>query len=337
MTLDLSRYARELTDGGVLVAVAVVWACVWLVRWFISSWREGLRKAREAEVAATEPDPDWGVASSQSIVPLSFSLDTSSIWSTLHCETPSTAVHVESTLTTLLQQEFTKHGAGLWSKSWKKPWEVEGSDVAILTGVVPWLLPEAVKGPWPLGEVPGGVTQLSEALRRLEALGWRSYQLDAIRAAAGAPLGRCVLELGTGAGKTRVALGLAYALRGRWAYVVYGKDLVAQTAADVAQWRTQGLAVDLHPMGWRALAKRAEEHWTGVIVDECHQVAAPSYAEALEKFKGEWRIGMSGTPGDRPDGKTAFVYGLLGPSVYAITVEELTRMGFLAEGKVFLR
>jgi superfamily II DNA or RNA helicase len=175
---------------------------------------------------------------------------------------------------------------------------------------------------------------LASGIAILADQGWRRYQLDAIRAAIVAPLGRGYLDVGTGGGKTHIAAGLAFAGTGRWLYVTHGRSQVRQAEKAFASiGKTLDISIICRTWG-KVTSDQLGKDMAGIIVDECHQCPAPSRAHILAQFRGGWRIGLSGTPLDRTDAKNYLVVGLLGPQLHQISVRELTAQGSLTPGKV---
>jgi superfamily II DNA or RNA helicase len=73
----------------------------------------------------------------------------------------------------------------------------------------------------------------------------------------------------------------------------------------------------------------------GIIVDECHALAAATRIRLLRMCSNAyWRVGESGTPLDRGDGKSLKVIGALGPIVAEVTAAELIDKGYLAKPTV---
>jgi superfamily II DNA or RNA helicase len=216
-----------------------------------------------------------------------------------------------------------------------RPWLIDTSAWApptlkILAGLLPFV--------WPDFDWPKVLNRdVKSAIDQLIQWGWRDYQAEAVSAALHAPLGRCVLDVGTGGGKTRIAWGIAFASDVQpWLYVVYGRDLVRQSRdafTGLSAAHAQGSDVQLDCVGWNDMRIRAAGY-AGVIVDECHGAAARTRAHALASFKGGWRIGLSGTPLDRTDARNAMIIGLLGPVAYRIGVDDLVADGHLTPGKV---
>jgi superfamily II DNA or RNA helicase len=189
--------------------------------------------------------------------------------------------------------------------------------------------------PWPH---PRACRHLLQRINFLRELGWREYQLEAIAYGCAALYGRGVLKLAAGAGKTMVAHGLAFCVGGSWLYIVYGKALVKQ-----AQESFEKLSSCVRDRGYRgpdilvtgynkSVISDVDAGWSGLIVDECHQVAAKQRAGAIAAFDGPFRIGLSATPFERLDGNNALVEGLLGPLLYEVSAQTLLKNGYLTKG-----
>lgn len=230
--------------------------------------------------------------------------------------------------------EKIAQGLGTLKKGGMQPWfryqDVDqGWNLKILAGLLPWL--------WPQREWPQVLdSDINGALEALADYGWRAYQVEAVAAALRAPLGRGIIEVGTGGGKTRIAWGIARVVAGPWCYVVHGKDLVLQASNSFRGMNEQfGVEVNLQAMGWSDRRIGSVE-WEGIIVDECHQCAARTRARQLAVFQGGWRIGMSSTPLDRCDDRNPMTVGFFGPVCCKAGVAQLTEGGFLTPGRVII-
>jgi superfamily II DNA or RNA helicase len=136
-----------------------------------------------------------------------------------------------------------------------------------------------------------------------------------------------------------VAYGLSYCIGGLWLYVVYGRSLIKQAQEDFERLASC-VAGQGHPeptimvSGYRqSLLSDDAVGWTGLIIDECHHVAAQQRAEAVAPFTGPYRMGLSATPFERLDGNNALVEGLLGPLIYEVKAETLLENGYLTKGQ----
>lgn len=243
--------------------------------------------------------------------------------------TPEALDSIECTLSEKIAQ-----GLGTLKRSGIQPWfrhiTHDGLHrLKILAGLLPWLQPER--------EWPKVLDRcIDSQLEQLIKWGWRAYQAAAVSAALDAPLGRGIVEVGTGGGKTRIAWGIAYAAGGPWCYVVHGRDLVRQAATAFRGMGEQfGSPVNIQAMGWSDRRIRSAG-WAGLIVDECHQASARTRAQQMAAFSGGWRIGLSGTPLDRSDDRNPMTVGFFGPVCYQARVSDLTEEGFLTPGRVVI-
>jgi superfamily II DNA or RNA helicase len=165
------------------------------------------------------------------------------------------------------------------------------------------------------------------------------HQQAAVDAALTAPLGRSILEVPTGGGKTRIAagLGVAGALAGarRWLYAAPNLELLKQAKS------TFDAAPGTGSVQWefstysqlRAEAASLGE-FDGAIFDEVHRAAACGWSFGVVMVKANIRVGMSGTPLDRTDARNPIVMGLTGPVVMRVELPELQEQGKLAKGSV---
>lgn len=276
---------------------------------------------------------------------LSVALDARSIWAELSGPAEGLDI-IEHSLESQVKQQL--QGAGKNERSNRKtlpqallPWIRKSPErLKIMAGLLLWASPNGAQWPtvWNQGD-----DVLAARMGTLESLGWRDYQLEAVRLAVTAPLGRGILELGTGAGKTWVAAGIAYVAGGDWVYVVYGRDLVRQARESFAKIGelirgedTQGHNWTLAAYGWGGVPTWALQKTAGMLVDECHGVSARTRAHVVAQYRGGWRLGLSATPTDRTDRKNPLVIGLLGPPLLTIGVKELTEMGHLSRGRVVM-
>lgn len=70
----------------------------------------------------------------------------------------------------------------------------------------------------------------------------------------------------------------------------------------------------------------------GVIVDECHTVAAASHYAVLQSMPNAYfRIGLSGTPFARGDGRSLLVEAAIGPTIHRVRTQTLVDAGVLAK------
>lgn len=180
----------------------------------------------------------------------------------------------------------------------------------------------------------------------------RPYQVDALEAAIKAKRG--VLQLPTGAGKTNIAVALMLSLPCRWLFLVDSADLVKQgaeryrkltgrdcgmiaegkfTTGDIVFATFQSVHSKLETPAMRTYLQGVQ----GVLVDECHTVAATTFYDVLGHLPNAYyRTGLSATPLSRLDRKSILTIARLGSVVFKMTPGELAALGYIAEPRVTL-
>jgi superfamily II DNA or RNA helicase len=173
--------------------------------------------------------------------------------------------------------------------------------------------------------------------KRLE-LAWRSrreprpYQTEAMKAWL-SQLGRGIVVLPTGAGKTQVAL-MAIADRQRSTLVVVPTlDLVRQwydqlrQCFDVEIGIVGGGEYSLHPITVTTYdsaymhAERFGDKFALMVFDEVHHLPSASYQLAAKLSLAPYRLGLTATP-ERVDGQDALLEELIGAIVYRKQIVE---------------
>ncbi len=185
------------------------------------------------------------------------------------------------------------------------------------------------------------------------AVAWlRDYQQVALAACLEKRAG--VLKMGTGSGKTEVAVALTTVVPCRWLFLVSQLDLLAQTAeryrkrtgeevgvvgegefrpARVTVAMAQSLYDKLAVPRVRELVRGAQ----GAIFDECHGLGSPrDFKVAMACENAVHRIGLSGTPFARGDGRNAFVMAATGPIIYELASAKLAEVGALTPLEVVM-
>ena len=241
-----------------------------------------------------------------------------------------------------------------------------GGRVRVLTGIVPTLLDKASKRGLRIEVMDGReLPPVDEAaLQALQDHPWamtgsRGYQYQAVREALhGGPgrlqrplAGRGIVWAPTGAGKGHIACAIAYSVPGHWVYMVHRGNLADDVAArwdrltmgleppagyvTQGRWRPgkrftvatlQTLYANIRKQRFLDLAERT----VGIVVDEAHTCPAKTFAAVVRGFeRAGYRIGLSGTPLDRTDQRSAYAVGLLGPIVYRVSAEELSDAGVI--------
>lgn len=146
---------------------------------------------------------------------------------------------------------------------------------------------------------------------------------------------RGVVELPTGAGKTRLAVLALLEVRRDTLVLVPTLDLVAQWA-DVLR-RDTGLAVgtvgggsfDIAPVTVSTYAsayrhgERFGDRFGLAVFDECHHLPGEAYAHCAEALIAPFRLGLSATP-ERADRRHELLDELIGPLVYRKAIPELS-------------
>jgi superfamily II DNA or RNA helicase len=146
---------------------------------------------------------------------------------------------------------------------------------------------------------------------------------------------RGVVELPTGAGKTRLAVLALLEVRRDTLVLVPTLDLVAQWAEVLR--RDTGLAVgtigggafDIAPVTVSTYAsayrhgERFGNRFGFAIFDECHHVPGAGYAHCAEVLIAPYRLGLSATP-ERADQRHGLLDGLIGPPVFRKAIPELS-------------
>lgn len=153
------------------------------------------------------------------------------------------------------------------------------------------------------------------------------------------PFGGGLLHLPCGFGKTVVGIAEAVALGRRTAWLVTTEDLMTQTVERLAQ-HTGGTArvgivqentcdyvgkdfvvCMLATLHKRQYPPEFYDSFGTVVVDECHHIAAPTYAAALSKFRPKHLLGLTATP-KRGDGMFPLVTHLIGPTLFSVQRNE---------------
>jgi len=175
----------------------------------------------------------------------------------------------------------------------------------------------------------------------------RDYQLEAVQAAMQAPYWRSIIKAPGGSGKTHIAAGIiscgASIGLGSWLYLVTNKELASQTARVFDRVMPEMLEqlgapdVEVICTSYGTLPPLAARGVRGVLVDECHGIAARTRMRALAQAENAvFRCGLSATPLKRQDIFNSTVVGLLGPVVYQVDPERLIAAGHLAKGNYHL-
>lgn len=175
----------------------------------------------------------------------------------------------------------------------------------------------------------------------------RPYQRAALQACLARTWG--VVKAPTGAGKTIIMAGLVASVPCRWVIAAPQIDLLQQTAEKIKRFTGEdcGIVGDgvwdprrvtvatLQTLSQRAqdpACRRLLAEVGGLVVDECHVLGASSfYKVVMRATKAAYRIGFSGTPFARGDGRSVYAMAALGPKLYEILAPELVEEGVLSK------
>lgn len=204
-------------------------------------------------------------------------------------------------------------------------------------GKVQDALPNVEWAPWEfdLAEFPAGLPNTPSTIEL------RDYQNTIVnevfaKLRGGAELGG-LIEMGTGTGKTIVALKLVEMLRLRATILVPNNVLLNQWADEARHWLKiepgilGGGERSLGPITiatWQSAGKKGKindqlrAETSLLIVDECNGVTSPIRRKTLSLFKPKHILGLTATP-DRTDGQTMGVHYLLGHTLARHQATEL--------------
>jgi superfamily II DNA or RNA helicase len=91
----------------------------------------------------------------------------------------------------------------------------------------------------------------------------------------------------------------------------------------------EGLSV----LTYATATKRDLSHYGLVIADEVHRAAADTYYDAIQGATNAWyRLGLTGTPKGRSDGKEIFIEGGIGPVCYTVSRQLLIERSLCSSG-----
>jgi superfamily II DNA or RNA helicase len=147
-----------------------------------------------------------------------------------------------------------------------------------------------------------------------------------------------VLQAGTGAGKTVIALATVVARKQPTLVMVHTKELLDQWVQRIEQFlgikagRIGGGVFDpsLITVGTvQTIKKKIKEIVTSfgyIIVDECHRTPSSTFLECVSLFDCKYMLGLSATP-YRRDNLGKIIYVALGDRVHEVNKNHLYRSG----------
>lgn len=174
----------------------------------------------------------------------------------------------------------------------------------------------------------------------------RPYQREALEACLSRVRG--VVKSPTGSGKTVIIAALVASGDCRWLVAAPQIDLLDQTARQIERftgercgkvgdgtWAPARVTVaTLQTLAERqgtAEGRELLEGVGGLVVDEAHVGGAASYYKVMMACQATYRLGFSGTPFARGDGRNVYVMAALGPKIYEIKAPELIEAGVLSK------
>lgn len=161
--------------------------------------------------------------------------------------------------------------------------------------------------------------------------------------------GRGIIKHPTGAGKSNIAAVAPILFGGHWVFLVHRSHLAQDVAERYekfcgrkAGWIAEGefnpedeftvcTIQTLNMMLGTARFKKWAEGINGVLIDECHTVAAETHSNVTMGFSNAyWKIGLSGTPLDRTDKKSILAVAAIGPIIHEKKAGDLVNEGYLS-------
>lgn len=174
----------------------------------------------------------------------------------------------------------------------------------------------------------------------------RPYQLQAVEDLCQHEFG--VLEAGTGAGKTVIALAVIARRRQPTIILVHTKELLYQWQQRIEQFLglKAGLIGDGHleagPLSV-AIVNSARRKldilaplYGHLVVDECHRVPASLFTEVVTAFASRYSLGLSATA-FRSDGLTDLIHYYLGVQRHQVESTKLYRSGAVLQPQFIQR
>jgi superfamily II DNA or RNA helicase len=196
---------------------------------------------------------------------------------------------------------------------------------------------------WRIGGVSAPAWPLQEA-ECSTSLNPRDYQMEALAKFFEEQSGTVALP--TRGGKTVVGL-MAVSRFVRDVPCLYLVTKVEGQQDVLAAWLEWfdhlGLATDdvllspgLSVLTYHTAARRELDQFGFVVADEVHRVPANTFYAAVQSCTNAWyRLGLSGTPKGRSDGRDIFIEGAVGSVIYKLPRKTLIERGYCAQGLVY--
>ena len=160
----------------------------------------------------------------------------------------------------------------------------------------------------------------------------RPYQKKAKDDIMSYPVG--VLEAATGSGKTVIAISVIVHRQQPTLIIVHSKELLYQWQEAIKKFTGEdcGLIGDgkfkIKPITIGIIntvkknIPKLEKHFGHIICDECHRIAASTWAETIQDFPARHYLGLTATP-FRRDGLGYAIFASLGPKRHKVNKEML--------------
>jgi len=174
----------------------------------------------------------------------------------------------------------------------------------------------------------------------------RDYQDVAVKTMLARAHG--VLQAGTGAGKTVMALSIIAARKQPALVLVHTRELLDQWADRARQFlgveagRIGGGKYEARPLTIgivntvRRHLDELPKHFGHVVVDECHRCPSAMFTDCVDSFPAKYRLGLSATP-YRRDGLTKVIGFFLGPKLHEVDQAHLQLTGAILRPEVLAR
>ena len=174
----------------------------------------------------------------------------------------------------------------------------------------------------------------------------RDYQTAAVNAVLARQQG--VLQAGTGAGKTVMALAIIAARKQPALVLVHNTELLNQWRDRSAQFlgveagRIGGGRFEVRPLTVgivNTVRNRLDDltaQFGHIVVDECHRCPSAMFTECVDAFPAAYRLGLSATP-YRRDGLTKAIEFYIGPKLHEVDPDLLRDTGAILKPEIVAR
>ena len=175
----------------------------------------------------------------------------------------------------------------------------------------------------------------------------RPYQEQAVAAVLHRSFG--VLEAGTGAGKTVMALKIIAQRQQPTIIIVHSRELLHQWRQRVAEFLETGAGqvgdgrFELRPVtvaivnSARNRIRDLPARFGHIVVDECHRVPASLFTDVVSHFDCFYMLGLSATAFRREDGMTRLIYTYMGDRVHRVDPRLLAESGAVVRPRLLRR